>query len=826
MTRPDKAVRLSGKLSGRHLTGSVCLLLQTALFCLGGANAAGAAAAIINAPYSAAPNDVITLQGSGFGSNPTVHIQPGASAAIQVAPLEAQDNVVVVQIPATLAPNLYTIWISDNVSSTSNTIAINAPQVANFQFADIYPGQTPQIFGRNMCMKGQTPTVTLVDTQTGAHLPAVALTPCGSPLSVGFHVPDAVIPGRAYQAIVSNGYASSVTQNTALAHAGGADHFRIGQAWALDYITANGPGYKPGAAGSVERDHHVFDVTTDPELILHAAGDGVANDAPAIQAALDKASANGGGLVYLPAGVYNLATTGINIRPGVVLQGHSSSDTKITFGPTTRQGSSFRMTGVAIPNNASLTGIADLSIQNVDALSQFVVNLSTGGGTLNKFFIQRVNWNLGTGRSIYVNGDRIAVENSTITQANNNQDVLANGFGSVGPIYWAPVSNLVFTNNTISWWTGETLFNNVDGAFIDSNHFTRHADTIVAGQAQTSWPYVGNPIVVGQKIQRTQGRPLTINIGKNIIVTHNIFDVANGPLYYNWNDGETILNEAVGYDDMGVLASAGASSATARPKSAGSWNYFRNSMIIIVSGKGAGQWRHITQRSGDDFTVDQPWLVTPSAGDHFTISVPSFENALINGNTLTGNPIGIGLYKGAFLNTNVSYNVLTDNGGIYLQPFDADGSFNVSRNIEIDNNTVTNTQGFTPAYIDLSLAMVQHNAFWGYNMLGVEVRGNTITARPGTYPWPWMEGFHNFVVYQNGAPYVEQGKSALVGAMFQNNTCKNCSPNDFLLTTGALDTVIWNTNTPNAPGVSSSLTKDYAFSNTATMKSVGTLIGP
>ena len=79
--------------------------------------------------------------------------------------MEAQDNVVVVKIPTTISYNVYSIWIYDNVSSTSNTVAINAPQVANFQFGDLYPGQTPPIVGRNMCMNGQTPTVTLVDTK-------------------------------------------------------------------------------------------------------------------------------------------------------------------------------------------------------------------------------------------------------------------------------------------------------------------------------------------------------------------------------------------------------------------------------------------------------------------------------------------------------------------------------------------------------------------------------------------------------------------------------------------------------------------------------------
>jgi len=49
----------------------------------------------------------------------------------------------------------------------------------------------------------------------------------------------------------------------------------------------------------------VYDVTRHP---YRAAGDGIANDAPAIQAAIDDAAAAGGGIVYLPPGTYRVAS--------------------------------------------------------------------------------------------------------------------------------------------------------------------------------------------------------------------------------------------------------------------------------------------------------------------------------------------------------------------------------------------------------------------------------------------------------------------------------------------------------------------------------------
>ncbi len=50
----------------------------------------------------------------------------------------------------------------------------------------------------------------------------------------------------------------------------------------------------------------MYTIKTDPRLSLKATGDGHANDRAAIQAAIDRAQADGGGVVYLPAGTYKI----------------------------------------------------------------------------------------------------------------------------------------------------------------------------------------------------------------------------------------------------------------------------------------------------------------------------------------------------------------------------------------------------------------------------------------------------------------------------------------------------------------------------------------
>lgn len=827
---PERILRLFEKLSHLPLIGRACLVAQIALFCAIGSGAAWAKAAIINAPFTANPGDFITLEGSGFGASPQAFITPAnTNVRTQVPVTKGQDNVVVLRIPGNWSFSLYTVQIYDNVSSTSNSVAINAPQAFQFWRAELAPGRPSRIYGRNLIVPGGAPSITFVDTQTNAQLAGSVFASNSTAFFLTFMPPAGIIAGHTYQAVVSNGLASTTSQSTVLAHAAGNDYFGIDAPWAYDFVTRNGPGYTAGVPGSNQSDHHIFNVKTDPSLNPVAAGDGVTNDAGAIQSALDQASRHGGGIVYLPAGTYNLGLTGISIRPGVVIQGHSNADTKIIFGPTSPQGSSFWMSGIEIPDNASLTGIADLSIQNVDLTSQKVINLATRGGVISKFFIQRVNWDLGSGAPVNPVGDRISIMNSNFHQAINFQNGTP-ATGGMGPIYIVGASNLVFISNTVKWATNQVLMDDLVNAVIENNHFTRSASDEVPATSEIAAASccTSSSVAVGQMVSRTLGRQLTIQFGKNIVVTDNTFDVSDGALTPTMNDGETFLNESRGREDEGVVTTANSMTVSANSKS---WNYYPNSMIIIVSGAGAGQWRHITQLSNNStFSIDQPWDVVPAAGDHFTIAVPSFENAWIAGNTMRNNPQGISLWAGAFLNTNIFNNRLTDNGGIYLNGVSTNSDsaglpeFSVSRNVEIKSNTLTNTNSTTSPFINISFANIWPSTYWGYSALGVEVRNNSITARSGTYPYPYPQGYQNVVYYQSQTPYVEQGLSILVGNVFQGNACINC-PVDFQIGTGNLDTVIWNSHIANSPGVSSTLLLDTSDLNYYIPGSVNTVFG-
>ncbi|VTZ49400.1 conserved exported hypothetical protein [Methylocella tundrae] len=799
------------------------------------AAAALAAPVIINQPFSARPGDVISLQGSGFGAAPHVYMKPLKQLIPTVlATKTADDGTVVVQAPKAALFDVYEVWIT-NGATTSNHVLLNAPKPMHFDNAEIAPGAHFRIFGRNLYVNNIPPTVTLVDVATKAPAIATVTTSTSSAYSLDVTPSLGVIPGHSYQVNVSNGYASTLSAASIVAHASGTDHFLIGQPWAYDFVYQDGPGYQAGVKGTNQADHHVFNVRTDPSLAILAKGDGVTNDGAAIQGAINTAAAHRG-VVYLPAGTYNIGSVRVDLKPGVVLQGESASNTKIIFGPAAPAG--------FIVDTGGMSGFADLTIQNVDLSSNPITNIGTWGQPISKFFIQRVNWNLGSGAPIFLKGDRIAILNSTFTQAINYQTgSVAQKTGGLGPLYFSQLSNLQFKNNTIKWATNQNSMNDLVNAIIENNHFTRSAsDTIVAGPAQASWtfPFTNQPVVAGETVSRVDGRQLSINFGKNVVVQNNLFDVSDGVLIVNHNDGETILNEAGGQDmreDWGIVTTANSISVTDNSKCSGSgsgacaWMVYPNSMLVIISGAGAGQWRHITAHVGNTFTVDAPFDVAPAAGDRFSIAVPTYENAIISNNTATGNPVGIAMYHGAYLNVAVTGNQLTNNGGIYLMAEQqlsstrSEPGLDATRNMEINGNTLTNTTGAWPSYIALGYLMINPSSFWGRNVMGAEIRNNSIAARTGTPYYFFAEGYQAFSFYQAyPAAYVEQQGGAFFGTVFQGNSCANCTVN-YSLGTGATDTTIWNAATSNSPGVTSTFLKDTPMLGSGAAASIRTLVG-
>ena len=539
----------------------------------------------------------------------------------------------------------------------------------------------------------------------------------------------------------------------------------------------------------------------------------------------------------------------------VVLQGHGSSDTTILVGPATKQPASYIFWGFFFNAGVTMSGLADLAIKNIDTLSQTVLSTAAAGPS-SKIFIQRVNWDLGTGQYIsFSNLDRLLIANSTFHQAINklNPNLAHPDESGVGAFWLQKLTNFIFQNNAISWASSGNAFLTINGGIFEGNHFTRSAsDKIAVNASNIGWlngDSTDQPITIGESVQRQMGRQIAVEFAQNVVIQSNIFDVSDGILLHNFNDGETINSEGGGANnpqqDIGTVTAATWSSVSANTKCAGTcnWNYSpasaynSGSMIAIVSGQGWGQWRQIISKNNNTFTVSPNWKVLPAAGDQFAIFVPSMQNTVIRNNIMQGNPRGILLYAAGFYNVSIITNSLTDNGGIFLfSDQDTKGlefaspKIGALRNIEVNGNSVKNTRGLYPAYIVNCAALLDPNSIWGTGLDSIEVRNNSVTGKPGTPRYDFNDGqYMNSVSYTDPAgPYSPNGSAyAIVGTIFQGNSCTNC-PTFYSLSGGVADTVIWNSSingaTPYPPGtlVTTPVVTDLKLTNTT---SIGTIVG-
>lgn len=717
---------------------------------------------IFNINPSAKPGEAISIQGN-FESDAKVYLTQGTSTTpIPLHVLVQSTGQATVQIPARLNLDLYQIWV-DEQGQRSPGVYVNKTCCMHLDSPEVTPGGSLRIFGRNLQLSGGSPRVRFVghngtDAQVGG-----IITEESDPYTLNVKVPATLQPGTTYSLFVSNGFGGEAgetrMEQTVLAINTGPDYFQLGVPWASKFDF-----YK-----------NIYNVKTDTRLSLKAVGDGQTNDQPAIQSAINRVNADGGGIVYLPAGTYKLLASGsaaLTMRNRVVLQGVSKDQTFIKFGYDTGN----PRTGVVWPPITNQSGLADLSVINVDSTAQWTGNMT---GQCTEVFLQRVFIDLSRGEWLmWANSNKLVIANSIITQG------LTSNSGYRGPLQLNGCANFVVSGNSFTYAVDGLNLNDAHDGVFENNRVYRDG----AARYPTS---VINHVLI-------------LNFAENIAVLANEFKVINGPAQ-NSNDGETIIAEGGGPDrideDAGIMSDATSVTITDKTKN---WaNVRRRPVVAIVNGKGVGQWRTITSRTANILTIDRPWDVVPAAGSHYAIFNWGARNWLIQGNTMEGNRRGITLYHNATNQVAIINNTLVNSGSIDLAPLQQErGGTSLSQqfipmyNNQIIGNLVSNTNGENGVFIGVhSVQFVQEKTF-GTSVIGLEVRNNTLTAGqpniPAVVDASFPEGYLNYLQYQPGATrYVEEQIPAILGSIFQNNTAINCD-HALYLNSGSYNTLVCN----------------------------------
>lgn len=754
---------------------------------------------VFNATESARPGEVIGLQGMNYGASPEVwlaRLDGGGTSpkpTVKLKVLNKGQQYVSALIPLTQSLGLYAIWVKNGMQ-LSQPVFINRARATWLEFDQVAPNSKFRLWGRNLVLPGATPQVRLVPVGSGASLPAKAT---GDTYSLTVTAPSKLTLGVKYKVYVNNGYGGiageTLAEETVLIRKGGTDPWQLGVPWAADF--------------SFQK--NVYNVKTDRRLANRANGDGKTNDREVIQAAIAKAKADGGGVVYLPAGTYRLDWSsgwGLKLPSKVVLQGAGMDKTTLQWGSATAKGWAIGF------SNAQVSGLVDLRLQNASSGKGLQHGGVSSTGRNSKLFIQRVHFDTSTA-------------NCLVWKDNQNLLVANSRFDQTGKAEISELTNSDYVQvrgNTYNFYDGRMEFG-AGGAghhiVVEGNQFWRDA----AGQE------VGNG---------KEGGGVEFTAVSCIAVLGNSFEIINGSLKYE-NDGETILSQNCNPKPQAMGTVTAASASTLEDSSGKFQSIPANHIVAIVKGAGAGQWRRITSNTTNTLIIDRAWDALPTQGSKYVVTAwadhGGTTRAVIKDNVLKNNRRGIWLYCGGADVVIVGNQLINSEGILVRSSHYTYGRYNLAWNILVADNLVKNTNGRRPAYIGTLLAQVakkdqQSNQVTGQNLhgsgiLGVEFRRNTVEAfvpnnNSGQGGIPG-EGYWSLVAWrgtklQTASP--DQETAGIIGTIFEANTAIN-TQNAYHLGTGTYQTIIRKTKTRNV----GNLVNDAKFTS-ASHASVDTVI--
>lgn len=706
---------------------------------------------ILNHSINVEPGSIFCLQGYDFGTSPQAWLSVNGGAAAQVATLNSGQDTLTAQIPFS-GSGIYSVFVR-GTHGDSASVYLNQAIGFHFDTPEIAPGDTFRIFGRNLYLgAGFTPRVELVNQASGT-VSTAAVGASRSFYSLTVTMP-AGIPLGTNDVWVSNGAGDWNTVKTragrqVIVRAPGTDYWNLGVGWAADFNFFT----------------NRYNVQTDARLALHALGNGVANDLDAINAAITKANADGGGVVYLPAGTYKVVNTNggnlVVLKSRTVIEGDGMNDTIIKYGyGTPTAGQHF---GLVFTYASSQYGAANLQLCNVNESGVWRDSIYTSSGSpSSRYFMSHVRHEKSTetGVSIFA-GDRVVIQGCVIN-------------GWKGP-FSIGASNLTFRGNTI----------------------THSQDTALSVGGSSPAVVEGNIIWQDGAATTNLGvrHSITCEFARDLYLADNTITSTNGPGIEN-NDTESILSEGGGGTRTGESVGTVVSASGNTVEVDNSTNYIANTVMCIVNGKGRGQWRSITARTNSTVTVESEWAVPPDSSSRYSTFKWGLRNVTVFHNTIANKQRGIYVYAASSTDLAIASNILVEADGIYLRPDQrlARGSFNVLYNMQIIGNVISESSGIRPAYVGLRQYQVNPSNTWGSGAINVEIRRNSVQgsgASSFTSSAFTSEGY--FCDLRNEpSSYVDEGIPAVLGTVFQWNKSTNIALADYTLNTASYHTTIAN----------------------------------
>jgi hypothetical protein len=650
---------------------------------------------------------LITINGEALTSTSVVYINtangvpsetpPVGSTQLTIQQTDRDGQFIVAQFPSNAAPRVYNLWVK-NSYGYSKAYKVNAPRPLFISEKEAFNGESIEISGRNLDAtvygaSSQITQVRLVNVSSGS---TYTITPTDvNPYYIKFPVgttPQATYWVEARNDANDNWVRLQSGQQLKIVSSG-SDPLGLGVVWAKNFNWTN-----------------EYNVTSAPYNAI--PNDGL-NDSVAIQNAINAAATAGGGVVYIPDGIYNIAAK-LELKERVVLKGQSTTNTILKCGAGI---------GNMIASHATATygkyGVANLTLTMLNTADgnyrpDIYINIGSAGYN---------NVDLRTATEIFVKNVKI-VDSLATSQVTGRR-----GMGA----YIVAKDRVIFDNNNfigIATTLSRVYVN--EYVSIRNNSFEYATDATVSTAAYTFM----------------MDNTLTGHYEKNMDL-HGLFGRENVHMANNsvsgmgcdaYNDGEALGVEVPGmeYTYGTVVSCEGVTLKLSRvdawpinPRRSGYYN------VIIIDGKGVGQYRKVKKvdQTNDIVTLEIPWDVEPDTTSKFVYTTPN-NNVTFYDNIIMNNKKGIYFY-GNVIDGVAANNTSTDSEGIFISAVYKSGDYvRLNFYVSMVNNTLTGiTRVGNHAGIGYGASRaVSPGNYYSMTAYGMDIRGNSITGNKSVIP--------------------------------------------------------------------------------------------
>lgn len=509
------------------------------------------------------PGEVVVVQGGRWGKQPQVELSRAEAANTESAetltPLQGSDDSLKFLVPASWKPGLYRLAIKAG-DAKSAPVVLNAPDPW-WQQADwgqeASPGGWLRILGKCLSFDDHAAVLLRTGSQEFTLKPRQQ-----DAWSLHVELPSDLSPGE-YQVFVRNGYPGEGSCPTA----------------GKIRITPHAPVWKTD----------LFDVTKFGAI----ANDGI-DDTYAVQQALDAAEANGGGIVRLPRGRFQMNDP-LRIPRRVLLKGAGRQLSEIYWRDTTEPLE-------ALIHASNSFGIEDLTIMAANhrygILADDGDQPDAGQVTLRRLHLHLNRYEQLQAEQAVRRLLPMPWEHAICLGGENVQVTDCEVFSSRSPFGFKTLRHSLVRNNRFLQGDVSHMFSG-EAIIMEDNEI------------------VGGPTGRGGADYANQ-----LYFARN--------KVARMPLA----DGEGFTTDGGGNAPVKLVSGQGTQLTLGDDLDWNRWTRKGTSpaCICILEGTGAGQSRKIVSHQGREAELDQPWSLPPDATSVLHVIPYSFRQNLIVGN--------------------------------------------------------------------------------------------------------------------------------------------------------------------------------------------------